>query len=178
MKIYTRKGDQGETGLIGGERRAKCDAIFEALGTLDELNASIGSAICACQPETITRLDPVQNQIFSLGAIIASPGPDPDELESIEAWILQLEQDMDRMDSDLPPLKNFILPGGSEGSARIHLVRTICRRAERRIAELSTHQPVDTKLQAYVNRLSDWLFVLARHENFLMGECDRIWKNK
>jgi cob(I)alamin adenosyltransferase len=169
MRIYTRGGDRGETSLIGGRRVRKNAPRVEACGTVDELNAAIGWARSKGQPPDVDAvLAGVQRDLFDLGADLATPsgggriGP---------RHVARLEAAIDGFDARLPPLRNFILPGGARPAAALHLARTICRRAERRIVRLG-----DERAIAYVNRLSDLLFVLARCANHAAGLPDVPWK--
>lgn len=172
MKIYTKTGDKGMTRLIGGERRRKDDALFEAIGTVDELNSFIGLARVEALPfEAILKL--IQDALFELGSVLA----DPKAANTFNGTdlVARLEASMDEMTSELAPLKNFILPGGSRASAVLHLARSVCRRAERCVIslELSYNEPV-----VFLNRLSDWLFVVARYSNLKAGTEDILWKQQ
>ena len=179
MKIYTKTGDTGMTGLLGAGRFAKDEPRIEAYGTVDELNASIGVAR-AEGPDAgaDTMLARVQNDLFSVGSALADPNPEgrfhgavsPDLAAQLEVWI-------DAMEAELAPLTQFILPGGSRAAASIHLSRTICRRAERLVVGLSRRpdEAVPTPIVIYLNRLSDFLFVLARAVNKRAGVADVPW---
>jgi cob(I)alamin adenosyltransferase len=174
-KIYTRTGDDGTTGLVDGTRRAKHDPRFEAVGAVDEANSVIGWAILALdEAADLTR---IQNDLFDLGADLATPGEDfaPSEmmLRIVPAQVEWLEQRIDLLNETLEPLKSFILPGGSEAAARAHLARTAVRRAERAMTALAAAEPVNPAALAYINRLSDYLFVLARAVN---GGADPLWQ--
>ena len=171
-KIYTRTGDQGTTGLVDGSRRAKHDLRLEAIGEVDELNSAIGFAALALEADRGAALHRIQNDLFDLGADLATPlgdigGADftPSEmvLRVVPAQPDRLEAEIDTLNAALPPLTSFILPGGSEGAARVHLARAIARRAERAATALAAAEPVNPAALAYLNRLSDYLFVLARH---------------
>ncbi len=196
MKIYTRTGDGGTTGVFGGPRVRKDDARIEAYGTVDELNAVLGcirSALDATRADlsgtdetshALTHIDDwfelVQNELFSLGAELASPRPDEFHLRVIgEAHIARLERWIDDSESHLPPLKQFILPGGSATAAQIHVARAVCRRSERRVITLAEsidlEMPVSTDVIIYLNRLSDWLFVVSRDANRILGHADQPW---
>lgn len=183
MKIYTRKGDSGDTSLFGGDRVPKSDARVEAYGTVDELNSALGVAIAAL-PEELKdwrdRLAAIQSDCFTLGAMLATPGagaakpehiPELAEfrVEFIEGWIDQLEL-------ELPPLKVFVLPGGSEPAAALHLARSVCRRAERCVVTLARGDRVEPVVLKYLNRLSDLLFTLARAANARLGVADIEWR--
>jgi cob(I)alamin adenosyltransferase len=180
-KIYTRTGDDGTTGLVDGSRRAKADPRMHAIGEVDELNSAVGLATLAVPPETAADLRRIQNDLFDLGADLATPegafgvsGFEPGEmvLRVIPAQVTWLEQAIDALNKSLPPLTSFILPGGSEGAARVHLARAIARRAERAGVALAAAEPVNPSALAYLNRLSDYLFVLARALN---AGADPLW---
>lgn len=173
-KIYTRTGDDGTTGLVDGSRRPKHDRRFEAVGAVDEANAVLGWAgLVVDERAELTR---IQNDIFDLGADLATPGDDfaPSEmvLRIVPAQVEWLEQRIDAANESLEPLRSFILPGGSEPAARLHVARTAVRRAERSMTFLAAAEPVNPAALAYVNRLSDYLFVLARSAN---GGDDPLW---
>lgn len=176
MKIYTKSGDQGLTGLLGGMRVAKSDPRIELLGTLDELNSVLGLA-ASMSPDQASRgvLERTQRQLFALGAELAQPESKKSTLrEQAEAWTIELEREIDQKTERLPPLVNFILPGGSPTAATIHLARSVCRRTER---TYFGHQPSNVPwIGIYLNRLGDWLFVLARWVNHLEGKSESIWK--
>lgn len=177
-RIYTRTGDDGTSGLVDGSRGPKHSARFEAIGAVDEANSAIGlanvphagaahrSAEAARLGEALTR---IQNDLFDLGADIATPGEDfaPSEmvLRIVPAQVEWLERAIDTLNEALAPLDSFILPGGSEAAARAHIARAAVRRAERAMVALATEEPVNPASLAYINRLSDYLFVLARHLN-------------
>lgn len=178
-KIYTRTGDDGTTGLVDGSRTAKHAARMEAIGTVDEANSAIGLAIAALtdahHTATLTR---IQNDLFDLGADLATPGADftPSEmvLRIVPAQAAWLEGAIDALNENLEPLRSFILPSGSEAAARVHVARAIARRAERAMTALAAAEPVNPAALAYVNRLSDYLFVLARAVNAQAGG-DVLW---
>jgi cob(I)alamin adenosyltransferase len=180
MKIYTKTGDTGETGLFGGPRVSKDAPRIEAYGTLDELNAVLGvvraSGLPAAFDAAVAR---VQHQLFDLGAELASPDPEKLRVSGIgEQEIAALEQEIDAWEATLPPLRQFILPGGSLAGAQVHVARTVCRRAERRLVTLAAveREHIDPLAVKYVNRLSDWLFVLARAVNLSTGNGDTPWQ--
>ena len=178
-KIYTRGGDKGETSLGDGARVAKHDLRVAAIGTVDEANAVIGLARLHISGEADAALSRIQNDLFDLGADLARP-PGGDEkgkgpLRIIQAQIDRVEGEIDAMNAELAPLESFILPGGTEASANLHLARTVTRRAERLMTELARTQPVGPLAIAYINRLSDHLFVLARHLNDKGGR-DVLWR--
>ena len=166
-KIYTRTGDGGETGLADGSRIPKEHSLSQAIGDVDEANSAIGVALLYVVDEAArTMLGAVQNELFDLGADLATPADDftPNEmtLRIIQAQIDRLEHQIDAMNEDLEPLRSFILPGGGAGAAHLHLARTIVRRAERSTVAASRHVPLNPLARIYLNRLSDHLFVLAR----------------
>jgi len=173
VKIYTRTGDRGETSLFGGARVPKNDPRIEAYGTVDELNSFVGLARASWPSSPIDdELARVQSDLFDAGAHLASPGVDrftgvdPSRIESLERAI-------DAMESELEPLKNFILPGGSVAAAQLHVARSVCRRAERLLIALQEESTI-----AYLNRLSDYLFVAARFANLRLGVSDVQWTSR
>ena len=171
-KIYTRTGDKGTTGLGDGARVDKDSLRVEAYGTVDELNSAVGLVLCAELPEQVrTCLTRVQHELFDLGGELCMPGVTliPD------AYVGGLERELDALNADLPPLKDFILPGGSESAARCHLARTIARRAERRVVSLARKETVNEATIRYLNRLSDLLFVMARVLARGDGGSEVIW---
>lgn len=180
MNIYTRTGDDGSTGLIGGARVAKSDPRIECYGTIDELNAGLGLVAVAADTELRARVREEQSALFSIGAYLASPADTPAEqaylIEALEhASAERLERQIDDAQATLPGLRNFILPGGTDLAARLHLARTVCRRAERLLVAFATNRPTDPAILTYFNRLSDWLFVQARRANHVAGEPDVPW---
>ena len=179
MKIYTRTGDAGQTALFDGSRVSKADPRVEAYGHIDELNAVLGQARAAgVDPALDTWLERLQRDLFALGAQLADPAsriaPRVTKAALDAADIARLEQWIDEAEAGLPPLRRFVLPGGSAAGASLHLARTVCRRAERHIVGLGP-EAVDADLLAYVNRLSDLLFVLARLANARAGVPDQEW---
>ena len=175
MKIYTRQGDEGETGLVGGSRIDKDDMRIEAYGTVDELSATIGVARSSQLSSPIEPvLAEIQRDLFSLGAELASPGNTAGP-QINEKQIQRLEDWIDHWDSQLPELKNFILPGGTPSAGFLHLARVVCRRAERRVVRLARDAKLSPEIIPYLNRLSDLLFVLARLENRQAEVPDLIW---
>ena len=178
-KIYTRTGDGGTTGLVDGSRCAKNAARMEAIGAVDEANSALGLAAVALaggpQAAAIAR---VQNDLFDLGADLATPGTDftPSSmvLRIVADQVAWLEASMDALNEALDPLTSFILPGGTEAAARLHVARAAARRAERAVVALAAEAPVNMQALAYINRLSDWLFVLARAVN-AGGAGDVLW---
>ncbi len=175
-KIYTRTGDAGETGLAGGERVAKYDLRIEAFGTVDEASSAIALVLAeATVPSEIQAvLMTVQNDLFEVGAELSMPQYDGVDAASVAA----LETALDELNADLPPLKEFVLPGGDRAAAACHLARTICRRAERRAFELAGREPVGPELLKYLNRLSDLLFVIARCLARRDGGSEVLWQKK
>jgi cob(I)alamin adenosyltransferase len=178
-KIYTRTGDDGTTGLVDGSRLAKHHARLEAIGTVDEANSALGLALTALQGEAAADVQRVQNDLFDLGADLATPGEDfaPSEmvLRIVPAQAERLERQIDALNADLAPLRSFILPGGGEAAARVHVARAAVRRAERAMTALAAEAPVNPAALMFVNRLSDYLFVLARALN-ANGEGDVLWQ--
>jgi cob(I)alamin adenosyltransferase len=174
-RIYTRGGDQGKTSLSDGRRVDKHDARVAAYGEVDEANAAIGLARLHCPPEIDGLLASIQNDLFDLGADLATPGEPPGALRIVEAQVTRLEGEIDRLNAALQPLDSFVLPGGSPAAAYLHLARTVTRRAERAITALATHEPVNPVAVKYVNRLSDHLFVLSRTLND-QGRGDVLWR--
>jgi cob(I)alamin adenosyltransferase len=179
MKIYTRQGDRGQTCLFDGRRVPKDDLRIETYGTVDELSSVVGLAICACQAEDLRALlQRVQVDLFALGADLATPAGSPNEAKVTRVSPAQadgLEREIDRMQAGLPALRRFVLPGGTEAAARLHVARTVCRRAERLLVRLMTAEPVGEATLVYLNRLSDLLFVAARWANHQAGQADVEW---
>ena len=178
MKIYTKTGDTGETGLFGGGRVPKNDARVAAYGEVDELNAWLG-VVRALVADTAVRqaLERVQKDLFVLGAILATPNPARRKGEKFvleESATVALEREIDAWEAELPPLVSFILPGGGSSGSLLHAARAVCRRAERAIVALKAEDLPPTVLP-YVNRLSDWLFVCARYLNHLEGAPEIPW---
>lgn len=179
-KIYTRTGDDGTTGLVGGERRPKHDLRVAAYGTVDETNAAIGIArihVADAHPRVDEMLALVQNDLFDLGADLANPRedlPGATVLRVTDAQVARLEAEIDMLNATLAPLRSFVLPGGTDAAAHLHLARTIARRAERCAVELAAREPVSPAAIRYLNRLSDFLFVAARAANG-NGSLDVLW---
>lgn len=177
-RIYTRTGDDGSTGLADGSRRRKDDARLAAIGTVDEANAVLGVVrlFSAQDADLDNLLKQVQNDLFDLGADLATPSDDMSwtPIRIRAAQVTTLEEALDRYNDPIPPLKSFILPGGSALSAHLHVARTVARRAERDAATLNAAEPVNIEAMKYLNRLSDLLFVLARHAN-AQGADDVLW---
>ncbi len=184
MKIYTRTGDGGDTGLFGGPRVPKHHPRVEAYGTVDELNAVLGRTMVDVRDDWINEcLSLVQDDLFAIGSELATPPPEAgrrrpetpgvpaDRIEAMEGWI-------DRATGDLEPLRNFILPGGSPGAASLHVARAVCRRAERATTNLADAESVEAEVIRYLNRLSDLLFAFSRLENARAGVADKPWRPK
>ena len=181
-KIYTRKGDEGETSLGGGQRVPKDTARVAAYGTIDELSSAIGVALAhGLSPRLMEALPVIQNELFNLGTDLAFREEDKqaNPLPQIEERHMQkLEALIDELNDVVEPLPNFILPGGSIGAAQLHAARTICRRAERDVLTLSRAEPIGPWVLAYLNRLSDLLFVMARYENHRRGIAEPLWNSR
>ena len=176
-RIYTRGGDAGETSLGDGSRVPKFQLRVAAYGTTDETNSVVGLARLHTEGEADAMLGRIQNDLFDLGADLCTPEDGrkaEGALRIVEGQVTRLEQEIDAMNADLLPLKSFVLPGGSPAAAYLHLGRTVCRRAERLICELALHETVNPAAIRYINRLSDHLFVLARHLND-KGARDVLW---
>lgn len=184
-RIYTKRGDAGETGLVGGQRVPKDDARIEAFGTVDELNAVIGLAAVSCAESGNTDLAflsailrRVQHELFNLGSILATLPEDvhPKQPRVTSAETAQLEHDIDAMNEELAPLRSFVLPGGSRLNAELHLARTVCRRAERQATALARSGRADAESLRYLNRLSDALFVWSRWASRALGAPEVLWE--
>lgn len=179
-RLYTGTGDQGTTSLVGGTRIAKDSVRLEAYGTLDEFSSFLGCVLSdtQCGQDVKEQLLSVQNMLFNLGGYLASEVPEgeqpaawgltPEKITELEGWI-------DLLDAQTPKANAFVLPGGSMLAAKTHVARTVCRRAERRIVALAAESYVDPALLRYINRLSDYLFILARHFNFVQGINEIVW---
>lgn len=179
MKIYTKTGDKGETGLIGGTRVSKDNFRLEAYGTVDELNSYIG-LLCSYNLEELSLqfLEKTQNNLFLIGSYLATD-QDKTSAEKFlikEHEILQIENEIDRLNEQLPELTSFILPGGNQAASISHICRTISRRAERKIISLNNSYNIDIQIIKYTNRLSDYFFTLARFINLLDGQTEKSWK--
>ncbi|HEY2585151.1 MAG TPA: cob(I)yrinic acid a,c-diamide adenosyltransferase [Tepidisphaeraceae bacterium] len=178
MKIYTKTGDDGTTGLIGGSRVPKSDPRIDCYGTVDELNAVIGLAAAAAGSQLLKQLRQIQAELFVIGSHLATPDGSR-QAASLpplsDENIRRLEAEIDASESALAPLRNFILPGGSELAARLHVARTVCRRAERVVVGFASGHPLGGRIIEYLNRLSDWLFVQARAANQAAGVDDVPW---
>ncbi len=172
MKIYTKTGDKGETGLFGGERVPKDHLRINAYGTIDELNAFIGLTISELNSTEIREvLTDLQKKLFVVGSDLATPENEKNKKINVS----RTESDIDRFTEKLDELRNFILPGGSKGSALLHICRTICRRAEREVVSLKKTESINENIVVFLNRLSDLLFVLSRYENKVSGIPDTKW---
>jgi len=180
MKIYTRSGDKGQTSLLGGTRVSKDSLRIEAYGTVDELNSHIGLLRDHLQGARDELLVPIQEMLFSLGSRLASGSEEQAETFKVpklqDQDITGMEHAMDAMDKELPEMRNFILPGGHLAASQAHVCRTVCRRAERLVVSLAAQEEVPEVVIRYLNRLSDLLFVLARHVAFVNGVADTPWK--
>ncbi|MBU2494483.1 MAG: cob(I)yrinic acid a,c-diamide adenosyltransferase [Bacteroidetes bacterium] len=180
MKIYTKTGDKGTTSLFGGKRVDKDDLRIETYGTVDELNALLGAAVSEIDNiELIEILRDIQIDLFTVGSDLATPEENNvnfavPRIQSNHAE--KLEKYIDKFTDRLPPLKNFILPGGSKGSSLLHLARTVCRRGERAVVKLGRKEKIGENILVYLNRLSDLLFVLARYANLVSSTPDIEWK--
>ncbi|HEV7435317.1 MAG TPA: cob(I)yrinic acid a,c-diamide adenosyltransferase [Pseudorhizobium sp.] len=179
-KIYTRTGDAGTTALVSGPRRDKHDLRVDVYGTVDETNSTVGLARLHTRgiPKLDDMLARIQNDLFDLGADLANPqveeNPEFPALRIIDAQVERLENEIDELNATLEPLRSFVLPGGTPAAAALHLARTVSRRAERLMVELSRHEPVGAPALKYINRLSDFFFVAARHAND-EGRADVLW---
>jgi cob(I)alamin adenosyltransferase len=177
-RIYTRTGDDGSTGLVDGSRTPKDAPRMAAIGDVDELNAAIGMVALHCKGEALARLRMIQNDLFDLGADLATPGDDfaPGEmtLRIVASQVSRLETELDVMNEALSPLSSFILPGGSAAGAALHVARTVCRRAERAAVTAARSVSLNPEALKYLNRLSDYLFVMGRAVND-NGATDILW---
>ncbi len=186
-RIYTRTGDAGQTHLVGGQRVQKDDQRIDCYGTVDELNAFIGIARTTAE-DLAPRSEPlaalaailkrVQHELFNLGSILATLPADvhPKQPRVTDAEVERLEQEIDRANSELKPLRSFVLPGGSRLDAELHVSRTVCRRAERLLVRLAREQEVPAEAARYLNRLSDALFVWSRWANHALGQAETLWE--
>ena len=180
MKIYTKTGDKGETGLFGGERVSKSNLRLNAYGTIDELNSFLGLALIEVSSVEVKNIiQDLQNKLFVLGSDLAAPETEKNKKLKItrlpDSYILETEQAIDKFDAQLEELKNFILPGGSKGSALLHICRTISRRAEREIVALKNTEHIGENIVIFLKRLSDLFFVLSRFENKYSNIPDTKW---
>jgi cob(I)alamin adenosyltransferase len=180
MKIYTRGGDTGTTQLLGPGRVPKDHARVEAYGAVDEVNAALGVALTHPLPTGLdAHLRAIQDDLFTVGAELATPpgGGSPGLPRVPPGWVERLEEWIDGHEATLPPLRSFILPGGAPAAAALHVARCVCRRAERAVVRLDHEEPVGAVLLAYINRLSDYLFVAARLANARAGVADVPWRS-
>jgi len=176
MKLYTKQGDDGSTGLIGGTRVPKNDPRVAAYGDVDETNAAIGVVIAGCNDdETVAALRRIQGELFVLGAELATPAGEQPQFRVGESHVKQLEHWIDAATAEVTPLRNFVLPGGTATAAGLHMARTVCRRAERAVVALAQMQSVGQSAIVYLNRLSDLLFALARQANKRSSVEDIPW---
>jgi cob(I)alamin adenosyltransferase len=183
-RIYTKRGDSGETSLAGGQTVPKDDPRIETYGTVDELNAFTGLACVSCQEaggrlsDLASILRRVQHELFNLGSILATKPEDvhPKQARITDAEVRQLEREIDAMNAGLPPLRSFVLPGGTRLNAELHAARTVCRRAERLLVSLARREEVPPETIRYLNRLSDALFVWSRWTNHVLGVPEVLWE--
>lgn len=182
MKIYTRKGDSGQTSIWGGRRLNKDHVRMEAIGAVDECNAAIGSVLATGLPETLSSiLRIVQGRLFIVGSELMAPdhtGSGSSLPRLGHQDVTELETVIDSLEKTLPELRNFILPGGTTAAAALHVARGACRRAERRVATLGRAEGIVPAVPAYLNRLADMLFVAARHANHAAGMTDTVWSGR
>jgi len=179
LKIYTKKGDKGKTSLFGGSAVRKDDAQIEAFGTVDELNSFLGLLIAKCDGLDTTVLKQIQSSLFDMGSHLASDNTADEYLPKLENQLVTtLEQEIDKMTAQLPPLKSFILPGGNERISLAHICRTTCRRAERRVVALKSHKSIPDIIVTFLNRLSDYFFTLGRFLAKLDGIDEVKWNSK
>ena len=181
MKIYTKGGDKGETGLYGGERVSKDSLRIETYGTVDELNSFVGLTLSEVSDSEIKKLlKQIQNTLFVLGSDLSTPDNEKNKAHQIpritRSNYEEIEREIDKFDARLDELRNFILPGGSKGAALLHICRTVCRRAERRVVSLKNKVNLNPDIIILLNRLSDLFFVLARYENKISGTGDVKWQ--
>lgn len=173
MKIYTKSGDDGTTGVIGAGRVSKASPVIDVVGSLDELNAHLGALQCVAHHELVFQ---AQNLLFEMGAECAATSQKKDQYRmSTTSFVSELEASIDEMESELPTLTNFILPGGCNAAVQCHITRSVCRRAERAVVSLSAIESVRPILLETLNRLSDWLFVYARYLNQKVGIEESKW---
>ena len=184
MKIYTKTGDKGKTSLFGGQRVSKADVRVEAYGTVDELSSAIGIVIAETQNSKLktqnyilnlkTELRKIQHDLLDIGSTLANPSAG--KVSGLEKRVSDFEKLIDKLTEKLPPLRNFILPGGGKSGSLLHLTRSVSRRAERRVVALSQKEKVDDSVLKYLNRLSDLLFTMARLVNYKEKKKEIIWK--
>lgn len=190
MKIYTKSGDKGETSLFSGKRVSKSDQRFKAIGSIDELNSHLGLIVSSIEEDEklreerhilINKFYRIQSELLQIGADLATPLDANPSMQKKVPRITPdktrvLEEEIDKFDSSLPALTNFVLPGGHVIAAQIQVARSVCRRAERQIVSLSEDSKLNPEVLKYINRLSDWLFVLARYMNSMTKSKEQIWK--
>jgi cob(I)alamin adenosyltransferase len=180
MKIYTKTGDDGSTGILGSGRLSKDHQRIEAYGDVDEANACLGAVIAFLAPQTQTAvewIDAIQSDLFVIGGLLATAAGTPETTALAPQRTEWLEQRIDALEKDLPPLKNFVLPQGTRAAALLHVARTVCRRAERHVVALASHESINPTVIPYLNRLSDFIFVLARWVNFQEDGLETPWIN-
>lgn len=174
MKIYTKKGDLGETSLFGGKRVPKNNIRIKAYGSIDELNSLLGIVLAKLQDRRAEEfINQIQKDLFIIGSHLAGSSI---SIDSLSTRTTDMEKVIDSLDGELPELKNFILPEGTEKSTYLYYARAVARRAERELIELSQQEEVDKKIRIYLNRLSDFLFILARYLNYKSGVTETVWK--
>ncbi len=182
MKIYTKTGDQGVTSLLGGTKVSKADIRLEAYGTVDELNSFVGLLISSIEDESETNfLTEIQKQLFELGSELAMDADNPPGFSFdmiTDSDVMAIEKRIDEYTGKLPELKNFVLPGGSSAASQAHICRTVCRRAERRTVALNAESPLRSQVVIFLNRLSDYFFVLARYILQQQGGTEEIWTSR
>jgi cob(I)alamin adenosyltransferase len=183
MKIYTKTGDKGETGLYGGKRISKNSPRIEAYGTIDELNSLIGLTITEIKDKAVKELlSKIQNQLFTVGTDLSAPYPVEEQKKNISRvttdFYRKIEESIDFFEEKLDELKNFIIPGGSKSASLLHVCRTISRRAERRVVALNSLEQINGNIVIFLNRLSDLFFVLSRYENKVSNHPDVIWESQ
>lgn len=182
-RVYTKTGDQGSTGLINNVRISKASARIAAIGEIEQLNAMLGWVLACVKDQTKilllkSKLQKIQNELFDYGAALAEVNEAKQSamIAHFQSYVTRLEQEMDEMNSHLPSLSSFILPGGSEMVARLHLARTTSRNAERALVRLHEQEPVSALMLIYINRLSDWLFICSRYVSQQLGEPEILWQ--
>lgn len=178
MKIYTKGGDRGETGLVGGARVGKDDPRVATYGEIDELSSVLGVARALGMPADLeAKLERIQAELFTLGSQLATPDAGRPGAQKVQAeWVAALEAEIDSVAAEVPPLRNFLLPGGAPGAAQLYLARAVCRRAERALVAFGRRAALDPLVEVYVNRLSDWLFMMARAVNHRSGIAEPLWR--
>lgn len=174
MSIYTKKGDKGETGLFGSNRRcSKNSLVFQAIGAIDELNSFLGIVVSVSEDQTLRKeLKVVQRDLLTIGSILGGSS-----LRFTKVKTAKIEKQIDKLEKKLPKLTNFILPGGSKTASHLHFARALARRAEREVVALSVIEDVKLSILVYLNRLSDYLFIVARGENYRVGLEEKVWRS-